>query len=117
MAPAHLVCLPTLFFHKLQRATTAVPGSKGPQTKLRNTHVWFTVAGTAPGEGQQAGDTGRKQQTAFHKLRVENKVGVGMMLHCEAGKGSRYGGHPEERRVCALKIIIDPRGEERLVWE
>lgn len=36
-----------------------------------------------------------------------------MMLHCEAGKGSRYGGHPEERRVCALKIIIDPRGEER----
>lgn len=39
------------------------------------------------------------------------------MLHCEAGKGSRYGGYPEERRVCVLKIIIDPRGEERLVWE
>ena len=39
------------------------------------------------------------------------------MLHCEVGKGSCYGGHPEERRVCALKIIIDPHGEERFEWE
>lgn len=71
------VHLPALFFHKLCRAATAVPGSKGPQSKLRSTHVWFMVAGAAPGEGQRAGDTGRKQQTAFHRLRDGNEGGLG----------------------------------------
>lgn len=33
------------------------------------------------------------------------------------GKGCCYGGCPEERRLCALKIIIDTHGEERLVCE
>lgn len=36
------------------------------------------------------------------------------VLRCEAGPGSCYRGHPEERCLCALKIIIDPRGEEGL---
>lgn len=62
-APAHPVHLPALFFHKLSGAATAVPGSKGPQTKLRSTRVWFMVAGAALGEGEWAGAaTGNNKQ-------------------------------------------------------
>lgn len=91
-------------------------GTKGPQTKLGSTHVWFIVAGAAPREGQQAGDAAGRKQQLFTSSGTRIKE-EGTVLHCEAGKGNWYGGHPEERRVCALKIIIDLRGEERLVCE
>lgn len=97
--PSHLVRLPALFCHKPRRATTAVPGSKGPQTKLRSTHVCFMVAGAAPGEGEWAGDTDRKQRTTRQQLRDGDKGGWGAVLRCEAGKGHCRGGHPAEGRL------------------
>ena len=61
VAPAHPICLPALLVQKQHPAATAVPGSEGPQTKLRSTHAWFMVAGTAPGEGSGR-DADRKRQ-------------------------------------------------------
>lgn len=68
---------------------------------------------------ERASGLGLRQETtnSFHQLWDGNKGGVGNMLSCEAGKGSCYGGHPEERRLCALKIIIDPHGVEGFEYE
>lgn len=64
------LCQPSsLLLHTPSRAATAVPGSEGSQTKLGSTHVWFMVAGAAPGEDAWAGDDdSRKQQTALYQL-------------------------------------------------
>lgn len=40
-----------------------------------------------PGEGQQAGDSDRKPQTAFQQLRAGNRKGVGAGASLGGGKG------------------------------
>lgn len=50
--------------------------------------MWFMVAGSALGEGQRAGDTGRKQRTAFTSSGMGIKGDGDTRLHCEAGEGS-----------------------------
>lgn len=75
---AHLVRLPASLTHKLRRAATAVPGSKGPQTKLRSTQAWFMVAGmvagAAPGEGARPG---RRQEATDSPAAAAAAAGAG----------------------------------------
>ena len=114
VAPAHPIRLPALPVHKQHPAATAVPGSEGPQTKLRSSHAWFMVASAAPGEGSGR-DADRKQQIGLCHSSGLGIQGGGRKR--EVGKGGCYGGCPEERRLCPLKIIIDPHRDERLVCE
>lgn len=64
----------------------------------------------ASGLGTLAGS-----RNSSHQLRGGER---GEQELCLTGRreGKLSRGHPEERRACALKIIIDPRGEESLVW-
>ena len=72
------------------------------------------VAGAAPGEGSRR-DADRKQQIGLCHSSGLGIQGGGRKR--EVGKGGCYGGCPEERRLCPLKIIIDPHRDERLVCE
>lgn len=111
VAPAHPIRLPALLVHKQHPAATAVPGSKGPQTKLRSTHAWFMVAGAAPGEGSGRG-ADRKQRRGSATAQGWESAGW-----AGSGRGGCCRGCPEGRRLCPLKIIIGPHRDERLVCE
>lgn len=89
------------------------PGAHKPSSGAHMFALWWQARSRerAAGWGRRQEATNRFSPAQGWEQKRSREQG----LCCGVAKGSRGGGPPGERCLCALKIIIDPRGEEQLV--